>query len=412
MSRRLLGTLPRRSRGRRGWGALLAAALVAGALLGAPTAHAATAPSDVAEQLHLKAREAYEAKQLKRAIELWREAYDAHAVWKYAYNLANALREDGQYAQAWDYVGRAEALGVPDEYAAYVLDLRSFIRAELTRDHALLTLTVDPPDALVIRNGAVWPAPEPDPTRDRPAPREMWTRDAASEVVVSKDGYVPQTLAWRHGDGVHERRVVLLPVPRPGTLSVSGTPVGAVIVLDDEPVGSLPALRLPVDPGKHVLAARAPGYVIERRPITIESERELHVDFTLEPEIALGSRADLATPGWIVVGSSAALIMVGAGFTGWADNTATDLADLNASAPGSVDYDTYRRRYDALRSDFDTRRDVGAVLLGIGAAAAVTGVVLLVIDATRDDAPRQAVLPLAAITPLPGGASVSAGVAF
>jgi len=381
-------------------------------LASTPTpARAASDPGAVAEQLHLKAREAYQAKQLKRAIELWREAYDTHAEWKYAYNLANALREDGQYVQAWDYVTRAEELGVPSEYSTYLLDLRSFIRAELTKDHALLTLTVDPPDAQVVRNDNPWQAPEAKDGEPVP-PRASWTKDTVSELVITRDGYITQKLTWKHGMGVHERRIALRPVPKPGTLTVNGTPVGAVIVLDDKPVGSIPDLSLPVEPGKHELVARAPGFVTERRPITIESERELRIDFTLKP-VVVQSDADLATPGWVSIGSGAALLLTGAGFLMWADSTSADITKLNESAPGSIEYPAYEDQYNALKSDFDTRRDAGAVFVGIGAAAALTGIVLVVIDATSDSGPEpnKGVVPIA-VSPLPGGAAFTGEVRF
>ncbi|MCA9514439.1 MAG: PEGA domain-containing protein [Myxococcales bacterium] len=400
--------------GARGVRRVVAIVIVAlAALATAPRALAAT-PPEVAEQLHKKATEAYRAHHLKQAIEFWREAYDTSASWKYAYNLANALREDGRFVQAWDYIGKAEALGVPPDFAGYALELRSFIRAELARDHALLIVIVDPPDALVSRNGAPW-ASTPDPAGGAPQ-RELWTLDTESVLEVSREGYVPQRITWKHGLGVQERRVVLRPIPKPGLLKVDGTPVGAVVHVDDQQVGSIPGLELGVEPGRHVIVVSALGYVTARRTVDVASGAELRVDFALKPEVVAPPPSDLATPGWIALGSGAVLVGVGAGFLAWADDAATDLENLNADAGPPGAYGDYSAAYDDLHGDYALRRDTGAALVVLGGVALATGAVLLVLDAGQPapaKPPEERRVPIAVgVAPAPGGASCTAVVRF
>ncbi len=91
---------------------------------------------------------------------------------------------------------------------------------------------------------------------------------------------------------------------------------------------------------------------------------------------------------------------------------ADEIAALNA-APGidgaESSGDAYKRYggdYDALRSDYDDEVFLGAVLAGVGGAAVVTGIVLLVMDGDED--PPAAVGPLV----VPGGGGLMSSFAF
>jgi hypothetical protein len=74
------------------------------------------APADtqekVAEDLHKKATAAYQSGKRSRAIELWRESQRLNPHWKYAYNLAHTLHDDGQGLQSWEFVRLSEALAL------------------------------------------------------------------------------------------------------------------------------------------------------------------------------------------------------------------------------------------------------------------------------------------------------------
>lgn len=97
-----------------------------------------------------------------------------------------------------------------------------------------------------------------------------------------------------------------------------------------------------------------------------------------------------ATPGWIVLGASGAALAVGSTFLalGLRDNASVEDAPMGSS------FEDVRDAYDR----GPTRITVGAILLGVGAAGAATGLVLALRASGHDDAPTALSLDV-----LPGG---------
>lgn len=177
------------------------------------------------------------------------------------------------------------------------------------------------------------------------------------------------------------------------TLSVTGTPAGATITLDQIPWGTLPhSDRVPH--GDHQLAVSADGYTTDRRSITIASE-PVSVDLTLAPSAPIEpitTTTDLeATPeveappssgpdvtllaiGGATAGVGLALLAVGA----------VTLALPDSGMPMAPDF-TYERAA--------TVDAIGWLVAGGVSLAA--GVVLFVVGLTSGSAPapRQASRP-------------------
>ena len=392
---------------------IIGSAVAIGLVLGSvsPSQAAPPAGEKAAERLHEKAKNAYRDGRLREAVELWREANRLQAHWKYAYNLANAAYEIQDYLAAWEFVGRAKALGLPAEYIAQLAELRGKVRGALLNKHALLELTVEPPDATVRRNGHPWVPP-----------RELWTTDRQSRIEVSRAGYDTATFVWDHVPGTPHTRAVRLDKSKPlVALTVIGRPVGATVLVDDRPSGRLP-LRAPlrIRPGRHVLRVTHPGYVAETRTLDVRPGAGIQVSVALRA--VGGGRADVGlraearrgalwTPGWATLASGLAVVAVGAGMFGWSDTITKDINDLQKSPGGLAKFGTYAGFRQHVTSESDKADKValaGWVLTGVGAAATVGGVVMVILGRKGPSMGGATV----GFVPLPGGGTVLGEVRF
>lgn len=372
---------------------MIRAALLLAVVLALPLAAHADVPVD--EALHERAVEAYGAHRYEEAVELWREALAASPRWKYAYNAANTLYEDRRFAQAWELVLRAEELGVPATHRERQLELRARVSGGLLLTHAWIALTTDPPDAGVTLDGEPWAAP-----------RERWTTATATRVRVSREGYAPKEQVWAHPPGQrHELQVRLEPLPREGRLRLAGAPAGAVVSVDGAPIGTLP-LDGPVTlaAGPHRVVVTSAGFADASLPVEIAPGDQRDITVRLQP---LGERPpDLVTPGWVLLGSGVATVAAGAGLLAWTADLTREMEDLNGSARSSgLGFDDYATRYDTLHERHDAARLAGAILTGTGAAAAATGIVLLVVDGLPAEPPVTA-------APVDGGAVLRGTLRF
>ncbi len=109
----------------------------------------------------------------------------------------------------------------------------------------------------------------------------------------------------------------------------------------------------------------------------------------------------LGLAGWVTLGVGGLVTLGGVGL----DVASASLADDLEVAAAAGD----KAAYDQLQSDIDSRKTTIFVLYGVGGAALVTGAVLLVLDATGDDAPATS-----GLTPLllDGGAGAAWGGTF
>ena len=211
-----------------------------------------------------------------------------------------------------------------------------------------------------------------------------------------------------------------------GRLIVQVTPAGAEVALDGRRVGVSPIGPQEVSAGPHVVFARAAGREDGRTEVDVPGGGEAAVAL----ELVVKARRPAATPvlppveepnkwpvvdahpssspdgalsawGWATLGTGVALVAGGALSYGLgeADHRAiTDTAGYGT--PGVTDM-TRQQALD-LETDGYTKKTVGYVLWGVGGAALVTSVVLLVVD---DDAEPAIGLGAA---PAPGGAMVGA----
>jgi hypothetical protein len=178
-----------------------------------------------------------------------------------------------------------------------------------------------------------------------------------------------------------------------GRLEVAATPAGASIRVDGRDAGKSPLeAPLVLGPGEHEIEAAMHGYTPEKRTVRVEPRSKTGMLFELQQLPADGPAAEpepgpaksppeepvpaghgaLWTGGWAVTGIGAALLVAG-GITG-------GLA-LSAGNQLESDYPDGVPRADEDKVDRMDRLAVATnVLLGVGGAAVVAGVVLLVLD--------------------------------
>ncbi|MCA9674720.1 MAG: hypothetical protein H6709_13035 [Kofleriaceae bacterium] len=178
----------------------------------------------------------------------------------------------------------------------------------------------------------------------------------------------------------------------------AGAAVGASTLADDEHVTAPGLLWLP--PGTHTLTTRLAGYVTATTTVEISADevaagakRRVRIDLVAEtptPQVVervvekpVTRGTGKRTAGWIAVIGGGALI-AGGGVMHWVSyQTRDELAQLSGAA------------YDTKLETFQTQRNLTYGLYGLGAAAAITGGVLLYL------APRAA--ERVAIGPAPAG---------
>ena len=275
-------------------------------------------PAAAAERLHEQAVAEAKRGQWPQAIRDWEAATALHVSWKYALNLASAYAFRKEWMPAWEALDRARGLDLPADRREAWTRLRDQIEAELLGTYAWIELSVEPPDATVLRGGEVW----------RP-PLRAWVKSPLTQVRVHREGYAADERGWSHPVGGRYARTIRL-VP-------TASAAREVRLIEDE-------------------AGR--------------SERD--------PElVALDAPATFGAWKWTLVASAAATLAVGAGLVGWSEQLSSDASDLNAHPPDKGAYDA---EYDRLQERYRASRIAGWTLTGVGGALGVAAAVLFVLD--------------------------------
>lgn len=165
-------------------------------------------------------------------------------------------------------------------------------------------------------------------------------------------------------------------------LQIETDVVGEVYV-DGSLAGTLPlAEALAVSPGSHRVRIEAPGF----EPFTTTFTVVVGETSTMTPELIAEREASFPT-GWVVAGSGVAVAAVGLTLALVANGQQSSLEERCPGhvCPPEVDF-------DQVQADADSGRTLalaGDIVMGVGAAAAITGLVLVLLpndDEGSDDA--------------------------
>ncbi|HWA72708.1 MAG TPA: PEGA domain-containing protein [Polyangiaceae bacterium] len=205
-------------------------------------------------------------------------------------------------------------------------------------------------------------------------------------------------------------------------LSISSTPPGATVSVDEQPVGVTPWTG-DLPPGKHHVLLSARGYADNERELELGSSEPLDLNVHLDPASsgvsapAFAEAAPQAPPPppaatmpptappshkgmgvwpWVTIGTGAAVL--GGSLT---------FELLRRSAESDAEKERTQLGFQSALDKVDSRKTTARVLLGVGGALVVTGGVLLVLDTTSRQSGVQA-----AFACVPDGCALAAGSRF
>ncbi len=322
-------------------------------------------------------KRAYVKGRYEDAVAAFEAAYGAQPVPKFLFNIGRCYEKLGDYPRAiatfqrylaeW---GRAGG-GDPEDRADAETAL-GILRVKLAKSMAQVQVLVQPPGALLHFE----PAKGGDPT-EAVAPFAGWLELGRYTLVVSQEGYVEQ---------------------RQAVLVQQGRPLALAYALQPEPAAEPEPPPPPPPPA---------GPPEEPKPDPAAAEAEEPDPWAVEPVAAAAkpkpqptpaprapALAGAATwPGWLALGTGGALLTGGAVFGGLSTYSWMRRDDLQG----------YRVRIEEVEEeDFLARRQalVANILYGVGAAATLTGVVLLVLSGDGEEGSAGGVR----VAPAPGGA--------
>ncbi len=256
------------------------------------------------------------------------------------------------------------------------------------------------------------------PVGKTPLPTTLALIPGKHRIELRRPGFSAEKRELDVGEGATGRMTVD-PTPDPSALSTEGgrlaldlTESDAVVKIDGKPQGKyLASIRLPYGP--HALVVERDGFDPVVRQVNVARGGTTTVRIELEPtpeyRASYEKKAALfRTWGWVGVISGAVVAGAGTGYLIWNNgkkNDYLDEAESYVAAPGntahsglcdktggpsgtSYDSDECNRLKAVALDDYDAakKRDLfGWLGVGVGAAAAITGGVLLL---TGDDADR------------------------
>jgi len=195
------------------------------------------------------------------------------------------------------------------------------------------------------------------------------------------------------------------------SVTVAGTPVPAALV----------GVERPTDPGKHEVVATAPGYLEARTEVELGEGAHQAVTLKLvaDPSVAVAPPPPVTSPAPVNAaeatadtsgggGKTLAFVMLGVGGVGLATGGVTGFLALQKKGDlDCPDKTCTGSQADELDSA-NTLALVSTIGFGVGAAAAVVGVVLLATSGSSSEKPATASIGNVRVTPYVG--SQSAGV--
>jgi len=204
-------------------------------------------------------------------------------------------------------------------------------------------------------------------------------------------------------DILRERPDLARETAEDGTLTLVVNVDGAAVTVDGVLMGQTPIQPLNLKPATYNILISKPGYEPWQRRLPVAGGRDVVVNVTLILEQKKGPETAedpyLAWK-WTTIGVGSAAVATGVVFTILAELDRAEFEDTKRDADGDLLISQTRAK--ALQDSVNTNRTVSYVLYGVGGAAAVGGVLWLVLDRPRRAEGEGTVTPVSA-APLPGG---------
>ncbi len=321
-------------------------------------------------------------------------------------NLGLAYKQLGQPAEAWHHLTRYLASSEDPEVSGWQKELAT----ELGKTHVRVTIRCIPAETTLVLQSAAGSAV---PYR---CPLTWWFEPGSHPVRADADGHKRKVTMLQVKPGpAFETEIALQSKQQYGHLVVEGDGKAVQVFLDGKLEGGVPFERK-IRTGTYELMVGAPGQMPWRKTITIEAGKtiteapdaarkavanpepeDLSTAATVEvvpPEKSMKNRKRLA---WILLSAGVAGVAGGATLHGIAFSNNEDLhSQYPDGTPDAPQPAANRAGYDT-GYDNDVRPLVigAGVLYGVGAAAAITGAVFMILDKAPEDS-ATSIEPLAA----------------
>ena len=365
----------------------------------------------------------------------------------YLFEAGAAYERAKDFASAARVYSRASELELSDSQKARARRGLDEARAQLRATRGKVTLLVFPATATVTVDG--------QPVTTEPNGTNTWLTAGEHTITVSAAGFEDATRTVTVATGQSaDLRVDLVPEAGAALLEVQANVEGASVLLDGRSVGTTPLPPMSLE-GKDTVEVRVmkAGYEPWARVVTVRQGEPVRLTAELvtvaAPRVEQGPVAvepgptyeepssggsTLITLGWVSTGVGIAALGTGVAFHMLAVGSQNDANSLGNTppedfqVPDGVDQtkeefyynQIYVPEYNALVDDASSSQNLAIILDIAGGAVTATGVVLLVLGYTADDAPSTGeadTSPTFQLTgvgtsPVPGGAVFNAGFQF
>lgn len=306
----------------------------------------------------------YKESNFSAALSEFKAAYTALPSWEVLFNLGLCQRRLFQYGPAIRSFDRYLAEGgakVPADRRAAVADELQQIRA-LT---ATVAVIVKGPTATVVIDG--------EPVGETPLGELVLLGPGKHLVRAERDGCSPDEKTIEVVSG-QAQAVELDPksLTAPGHVVIECAPAGALVSIDAEADARCP-LEVDLKPGTHELVAKLEGYAQLRTEVIVQPAQPRTVRLTLVP--AAAAARPFPVLGVTLLGGGVVAGGLGTLFAVLAGGAARDVSTLSTTG-GAWD-----AKAVALQSSGQLDNVLGWTLIGLGSAAVVAGVVVLVLPA-------------------------------
>ncbi len=355
------------------------------------SAQGTEAKRDTAKKLFRAGTQAYASGQYMVAAQAYEKAYETLPLAAIAFSTAQAHRlqyfidkKPGRLKRAVElyrtYLKQVSKGGRRDDAAASLAELEPILqRLEALSSTGIQAVRAAQPITQLMVNTQIRGARAFIDGHEGEVPLIRKVKPGAHAIRVVAKGYFPVEKTATAVDGqLIPIEVTLRPVPAQVTIT---TEAGASVAVDGRPVGTTPFSRpLQIPAGKHFITVTRRGRRAWMRELSLARGQ------TLTVKAPLTSTTQRKVARWVFAASAATF--VAAGVTGFlafrADGDADDLnKKREASGLTSAELD----RYYGARDRRDSRLGTTYVLLGVGGALGVAGLLTYVFDMPRAEAP-------------------------
>ncbi len=374
--------------------------LAATLLLAAPAPASAQTQQDKAFKLAEQGLGHARARRFEKAAALFEEALKLSPHPEFFHNLARANEEMKQLSAAYAYFSEALRMDPGYTYAKEARQRMTRIEASLRKTHGLVRVRSVPSQVEIAIEAEGHPA-----ERHLQTPVERWVPAGAVKLVGKKAEFQDETREYAVQAGDEQTiELVLRPIERKGFLDVTANAPGAQVFLNGALVDVAPMRGVPYPVGSYALEIRAPGFRAFKQAIVVEADKPTQVAAAMEPDsvakVEEGGGSDATGPVLMTLGGAALV-------TGVVLH-AVAFSKANEALPPGPEYNERQSTVTALEVGAFLSYATAAGLAGVGAYLIWGGDDAGEADGFGDDAARMTPL----VAPTRDGAVFGAHLRF